>query len=424
MFEAFTQDDWIRLGVMVLLAGLPAIIWSILIFRGRKTSRWTLLLAFFLGTLTVVPLILIYDYLWVKFPILDLNRAITENIIEASLAGMAALILAVILEEIVKSGVVRFIGRTKIGIQTINDAVKYAILAGLGFAFTENIFYFWGAWTSAGLAGLLPLLIFRSLFTVCMHMVASGIFGYFYGVAKFSRPIMETRLFEGQGSKFVQLFSKILGTNEANAFAEITMIKGLLAAIVVHASFNSLMEYEQFFPGVGIVILGFLYLLYLLAHKAGAIAFSATGQQATMAKRDVDVVLELLGMWAREGRHKDVIDICQRLLLRDPDNKVVQLFQAKAMDNEKLARLEKAFTSLFQSEGQKEDDPSLRNLVKQKVLVEMLKEKQAAPSAQAVQNLPIGRSPTSPEGPTIPKIPKIPGVPSPQNGPSSPPDNP
>ena len=214
---------------------------------------------------------------------------------------------------------------------------------------------------------------------------------------------METRLFEGQGSKFVQLFSKILGTNEANAFAEITMIKGLLAAIVVHASFNSLMEYEQFFPGVGIVILGFLYLLYLLAHKAGAIAFSATGQQATMAKRDVDVVLELLGMWAREGRHKDVIDICQRLLLRDPDNKVVQLFQAKAMDNEKLARLEKAFTSLFQSEGQKEDDPSLRNLVKQKVLVEMLKEKQAAPSAQAVQNLPIGRSPTSPEGPTIPK---------------------
>ena len=54
MFDAFTQDDWIRLGVMVLLAGLPAIIWSILIFRGRKTSRWTLLHEFFLGTLTVV----------------------------------------------------------------------------------------------------------------------------------------------------------------------------------------------------------------------------------------------------------------------------------------------------------------------------------------------------------------------------------
>ena len=128
-------------------------------------------------------------------------------------------------------------------------------------------------------------------------------------------------------------------------------------------------------------------------------------------------------MWTREGRHKDVIDICQRLLLRDPDNKVVQLFQAKAMDSEKLAGLEKSFTSLFQSEGQKEDDPSLRNLVKQKVLIEMLKDKQATPSPQAVQNLPIGRSPTRPEGQTGPKVPKVPGVPSPQNGPSSPPSN-
>ena len=415
MFEAFTQDDWIRLGVMVLLAGLPAIIWSIVIFRGRKTSRWLLLSAFFLGTLTVLPLILLYDYLWVKFPVLDLNRAISENIVASALAGLAALVLAVILEEIVKSGVVRILGKTRSGIQTINDAVKVSILAGLGFAFSENIFYFWNTWASGGLADLLPQLIFRSLFTVCMHMVASGVFGYFYGVAKFSHPIMETRLFEGQGSKGVYIFSKILGTDEAHAFAELTMVKGIIAAILVHAGFNISMEYEQFFPGVGIVIVGFLFLLYLLAHKAGAIAFSATGQQATMAKKDVDTVLELLGMWTREGRHKDVIDICQRLLLRDPDNKVVQLFQAKAMDSEKLASLEKSFTSIFQSEGQKEEDPSLRNLVKQKVLIEMLKEKQAAPPSapapQAVQ-------------PAGPKIPKIPGVGSPQNGPSSPPGNP
>ena len=416
MFEAFTQADWIRLGVMVLLAGLPAIIWSIVLFRGRKTSRWLLLSAFFLGTLTVLPLILLYDYLWVKFPVLDLNRAISENIVASALAGLAALVLAVILEEIVKSGVVRILGKTRSGIQTINDAVKVSILAGLGFAFSENIFYFWNAWASGGLADLLPQLIFRSLFTVCMHMVASGVFGYFYGVAKFSHPIMETRLFEGQGSKGVYIFSKILGTDEAHAFAELTMVKGIIAAILVHAGFNISMEYEQFFPGVGSVIVGFLFLLYLLAHKAGAIAFSATGQQATMAKKDVDTVLELLGMWTREGRHKDVIDICQRLLLRDPDNKVVQLFQAKAMDSEKLAGLEKSFTAIFQSEGQKEEDPSLRNLVKQKVLIEMLKEKQATPSPQAVQPLPVPQ--------TGPKIPKIPGVGSPQNGPSSPPGNP
>lgn len=420
MFEGFTQDDWIQFGVMALLAALPAFIWSYLIFKGRKTSRWLLLLAFFLGTLTVTPLILLYDYVYVMFPALDIDAAIAENITGVAAAAMAGLVVAVILEELVKSGVVRFIGRTKIGIQTINDAVKYAILAGLGFAFVENIFYFYGAWTGAGIAGLLPLLIFRSLFTMCMHMVASGVFGYFYGVAKFSHPIMETRLFTGERSKFTQFASKILGTNEAKAFAELTLMKGLVVAILIHVAFNTAMQYEQFLPAVIIVGGGFLYLLYLLAHKAGAIVFSASGQQASMAKRDVDVVLELLGMWTREGRHKDVVDICQRLLLRDPDNKVVKLFQAKAMDSQKLADLEKTFTSLFKSEDHPEEDPSLRNLVKQKVLMEMLKEKQA-PISSTSAPAPMPTPAITPGGP---KIPRVPGLGAPQSGPSSPPSNP
>lgn len=406
---------------MVFLAALPALIWSIVIFKGRKTSRWPLLLAFFLGTLTVIPLIVLYDYVYVWFPILNLDTAITENITQVVAAAMAGLIVAVILEETVKSGVVRFIGKTRIGIQTINDAVKYSILAGLGFAFTENIFYFYTAWTSGGIAGLLPILVFRSIFTVCMHMVASGVFGYFYGVAKFSRPIMEERLFVGEHSVGVKIFSKILGTDEANAFSELTMAKGLIVAIIIHASYNSMMQYEQLLPAVIIVAGGFLYLLYLLAHKAGAIVFSNNGQKSSMAKKDVDVVLELLGMWTREGRYKDVTDICQRLLIRDPDNKVVQLFQAKAMDSQKLADLEKSFTSIFQTENQSAQDPSLRNLVKQRVLIEMLHEKQSAPSSQVVQAVP---TPPGPKGPSVPKMPKMIAPQAPQNDQSSPPNNP
>ena len=180
MFEGFTQADWIQLGAMVLLAAPPAVIWSVVLFKGRKTSRWPLLLAFFLGTLTVLPLILIYDYLWVKFPQLNVYNAIDSNITDVHIAAIASLVVVGILEELAKSGVVRFIGKTRIGIQTINDAVKYSILAGLGFAFTENIFYFRDAWQQGGVIGLLPVMIFRSLFTVCAHMVFSGIYGYFY----------------------------------------------------------------------------------------------------------------------------------------------------------------------------------------------------------------------------------------------------
>ncbi len=415
MFEGFTQDDWIQFGIMTLLAAIPAVIWSVILFKGRKTSRWPLLLAFFMGTLTVIPLILIYDYLWVQFPQLNVYNAIDNNIGEVHVAAVLSLVVVGILEELTKSGVVRIINHTRIGIQTINDAVKYSILAGLGFAFTENIFYFMTALQEGGVAELLPVMIFRSLFTVCAHMVFSGIYGYFYGISKFAQPIMETRLWMGERSFGVRILSKILGVNEAKAFSELMLLKGLIIAMGIHAAFNSFLQFNSFFPVVIIVACGLLYLMYLLAHKAGAIVFASSGQTGSMAKRDVDTVLELLGMWTKEGRYKDVIDICQRLLLRDPDNKIVQLFQAKAMDKQKLDDLENSFTSLFQSEDKPINDESLRTLVKQKVLMEMLKEKQAVTLKPTAAPVPATERP---------KIPRVPGLGAQQNDPSSQQGNP
>jgi hypothetical protein len=52
-----------------------------------------------------------------------------------------------------------------------------------------------------------------------------------------------------------------------------------------------------------------------------------------MAKSDEDVVIELLGMWFNKGKYVDVIHICERLLKRDPNNKIVNLFKAKALDS-------------------------------------------------------------------------------------------
>jgi hypothetical protein len=51
-----------------------------------------------------------------------------------------------------------------------------------------------------------------------------------------------------------------------------------------------------------------------------------------MANKDEEVVIELLGLWFKEKKFVDVIHICQRLLERDPGNKVVMLFKAQAAD--------------------------------------------------------------------------------------------
>ncbi|MEK7145721.1 MAG: PrsW family intramembrane metalloprotease [Patescibacteria group bacterium] len=403
MFSNLTPDQIQQLLVVIALASAPALIWGIMIFRGRKTSRWPLFLAFFLGTLTVLPLMGL-NYLWLFYPELDIYRVIEQNITEVHIAALITLAVVGITEEFVKSLVVRFIDKTKIGIQTINDAVKYSILAGLGFAFTENIFYFFYIWQSSGFVGLLFPLIFRSVFTVAAHMVFSGIFGYFYGIAKFANPIMEAKLWLGEKSAGVRLMSKFMNLDEGKAFQQLTLIKGLLIAMAIHTTFNFLLEFGKLVPTILIVTAGFLYLMYLLNHKAGAIVFAGTARASLMAKRNEDVVLELLGTWTKEGRYQDVVDICQRLLMRDPDNKVVQLFQAKAMDASKLKNVESAVNSLFKNEGADMDNKSLRALTKQRVLMEMLKEKTAQTAApHSDPSSPPSNPAAQPHAPSIPK---------------------
>lgn len=391
MFDTLSQDQLVQLVIVILLASLPAIIWSIIIFKGRRTSKWPLFLAFFLGTLTVTP-IMALDYLWTIYPQFDIYAAINKNFSEVHILAILTLLTVGLVEELVKSGVVRIIDKTKIGIHTVNDALKYSILAGLGFAFTENIFYFYYIWQSSGIYGLLFPLIFRSVFTVCAHMIFSGIFGYYFGIAKFANPILEQRLWLGDRAYIVHFVSKILGVDEGEAYKELIRLKGLIIAMGLHAAYNFFLEFSILPPVILIVLAGFFYLLYLMAHKAGAIAFSGLERSSTMSKKDEDVVLELLGMWTKGGKYQDVIDICQRLLMRDPDNKVVQLFQAKAMDSAKLTRLEESFGSIFTSNDEKKNNLNMRNLVKQKILIEMLNEKKAQTvPPPAPQNGPSSR---------------------------------
>lgn len=409
LFDGWTTQHFLRLAIVVVLATAPTVIWFTLMFKGRKTSRLPLFLAFFMGTFTVVP-IMVLEYLFLKNPELNFYNAVESTFHVASMAAFVGIVLAAWSEEVFKGWVVRIINRTKIGIQTVNDAVRYSVLAGLGFAFTENIFYFYYIWQGDGFLGLLAPMIFRSIFTVCGHMVFSGIFGYYYGMSKFARPIVETKLWMGEGSRGIRWLSKILGVDEAKAFGEWQMMKGLIIAMLIHTAFNFMVELGKFEIVLVIVVSGFLFLKYLMAHKAGAIAFAGMGRESTMQKRDQDVVLQLLAMWSKEGKHQDVIDICQRLLMRDPDNKVVQLFQAKAMDAAKLKKVEDSFGALFRAGEDKEKQETMRTLMKQKVLMEMLHDKQTTVPLQT-QDLTQGPSPT-------------PSLGTPQIGPSSPPSNP
>jgi RsiW-degrading membrane proteinase PrsW (M82 family) len=63
------------------------------------------------------------------------------------------------------------------------DGILYGVLVGLGFAFVENIKYFYEYFDSNGWF----VIVGRTLFSMPLHALLGGIMGYFIGKSKFSR---------------------------------------------------------------------------------------------------------------------------------------------------------------------------------------------------------------------------------------------
>ena len=167
-------------------------------------------------------------------------------------------------------------------------------------------------------------------------MIFAGFFGYYYGLAKFSINIIEER--KASGGKKLLLINKLsswLNIPRAEVFREMTILKGLFIAIFLHASFDILLQLNQIIPVAIFVIIFGALLIRLIKRKAGNLILITDPENhkvSTMNKKDEDVVIELVSMWLDQKRYVDVMHICQRLLQRDPDNKIVQMFKDKATD--------------------------------------------------------------------------------------------
>ena len=346
------MPQWFPIVASTVLALIPVIIWLQLIHR-EGDERPLYIKTFLFGTFSVVPPFILI-FLFQRFPALNIYSLIERDIEQVALAALVTNIVVGVIEEIGKNIIVRIIDkRHPEYIQTIGAALKLSICAGLGFSFAENIFYFYNISTnpSYGIADLFSTFVFRSLFTMCGHMVFSGIFGYYFGIGKFAADITEHARWEGRSMWFTRLLSRITGKLSFEIVREEKNLIGLFLAMSMHASFNALLDLQHKLPSILIVTGGALYIAYLMQTKAGHLFFSMIKRRASnMAPRDEDVVMELIGMWTKEGKFEEVIKICDRLLARDPDNNVVKLFKAKAADNEDLKRLYTSLKAVFKKD--------------------------------------------------------------------------
>lgn len=372
------MPTWSPLVASVILALVPVIIWLRIISK-ESEEKGLYVKTFLAGTFAVVPpfiLIFLFD----RFPQLNIYSLIANSVQEVALAALFTNVIVGIIEEIGKNIIVRVVDkRHPEYIQTIGAALKLSICAGLGFSFAENIFYFYNIWISPefGARDIFATFIFRSLFTMCGHMVFSGIFGYYFGIGKFAADITDFARFQGRALWFTRWLSKLTGRMTFQIVREQKNMIGLFLAMGLHAAFNASLDLQHKLPSIFIVVVSALYITYLLQTKSGHLLFSVTKRRASnMAAQDQDVVMELLGMWTKEGRLEEVIQICDRLLQRDPDNNVVKLFKAKAADNKELRQVHAALKEYFQKEKSGEvaalnSAPQL-GLSDEKVVIELM----------------------------------------------------
>ena len=179
--------------------------------------------------------------------------------------GLSVLAFSVIFlafaEEYSKHLIVRFTDDESI--RSIDDAIEFSVIVGLAFAFAENVLLYFPRFLAEQNTAML---LMRSTLTVLMHAVASGIFGYFYGLAHFSSHEVRSG-HGGRGPVYRALHRAFLFRRES-LYHEAKMFEGLILAGTFHATFN--LAASQGRVGIMLVLVGggsaFLY--YLLGQKA------------------------------------------------------------------------------------------------------------------------------------------------------------
>jgi RsiW-degrading membrane proteinase PrsW (M82 family) len=148
-----------------------------------------------------------------------------------------AVIVAPVVEELVKFSVVRYTVFEEDSFNQIIQGIVYGVAAALGFASIENGIYVVRAFTisSAAAAGTFA---FRAITSVPAHALISGVWGYSLGVAKLGNP---------------QIRGLIIAS-------------GLLMAFVLHGFFN-LLAADQFVLSLLVLLFAYLPILWFFNNR-------------------------------------------------------------------------------------------------------------------------------------------------------------
>lgn len=193
-------------------------------------------------------------------------ETLAQNIFNIPVIGtiLGTILFLAIIEEYIKHLMVRIADDKKL--KDIDDAITLSIVVGLAFAFIETLIY-------SLVVGDMSLIIYRAMISIPIHLIASGIFGYFYGLAHFAKPIVQLDGSEGSYSK--RWLPRLLTLKRSTVYREEKIVEGTFFATIFHAIMNVLFEFGLGFLAVPLIVLGIviLFKMYKLGqHESWLIA--------------------------------------------------------------------------------------------------------------------------------------------------------
>ncbi|NOS66870.1 MAG: PrsW family intramembrane metalloprotease [Candidatus Peribacteraceae bacterium] len=257
-------------------AAIPAVIWCTLFLPYHRERLSVVFCMVFAGMLSTIP-ILFYDALvrggaelnFFLFRIVPQSFSSSAHVfvtsyttgispLQTSIISMFVSFLFVgIIEETSKLWVLWRAGRRYV--TSIDDVMQMAVLVAIGFAFAENVTnsgYFlnfvreflltpgkqdWGAFLG-NVAG-------RSILTSMVHIVSTGIMGYYVGLALFAGPMLQEKQSRGIRYRMLEWCHDILGIPKRDLYRRFKIITGFSIAVFLHALSNFLVSLPEALPG-------------------------------------------------------------------------------------------------------------------------------------------------------------------------------
>lgn len=262
--------------IAALVALVPACLWCYLFLEYHTQRLGVVLLMFFAGMLSTVP-ILFYDFL-IRSDV-ELNfflfRLIPESFVATSnsfvvssvtlstalhskvIATLLSFMIVGCIEELSKFWVLKRSGGNTF--TSIDDVMQLAIIVAIGFAFAENIvnptyfqsfvrIYILEADTP-NWSAFFGNVFGRSILTNMVHIVSTGIMGYFFGLMLFARPYLEDAHMANKRMPLLHALVTVFHIPERLMFKREMLIIGAFISITLHGVFNFVVSIPQILPG-------------------------------------------------------------------------------------------------------------------------------------------------------------------------------